>query len=65
MYIKTCNLIVSMTIHINSPSPHSKVNSGSCHEKIEERILLAVCIVHISGQGEVWPPFHPANRVNS
>jgi hypothetical protein len=52
MYIKTCNLIVSMTIHIHSPSPHSEITSGLCHgEKIEEGIYFAVCVVHTSGQG--------------
>jgi hypothetical protein len=50
MYIKICNLVVIMTIHIPSPSLHNKVDSGSCHED-RIRNLFAVCVVHTSGQG--------------
>jgi hypothetical protein len=37
MYIKTCNLVVSMTIHIHSPNLHSRVNSKLCHEDRKRR----------------------------
>jgi hypothetical protein len=49
MYIKTCNLVVSMTIRIHSPSLHNKVDSGSCHgDRLRNFILLSVlrvCLV--------------------
>jgi hypothetical protein len=60
MYIKTCNLMVSMTIRIHSPSPHSKVNSGSCHEnKIEEVIHLSSvsCTHPARGVAATFPSF--------
>jgi hypothetical protein len=50
LYIKTCNLIVSMTIHIHSPNPHSEVDSMTCPEDMEEKII-AVRVTHTSGQG--------------
>jgi hypothetical protein len=52
MYIKTCNLLDSMTIHIHSPNLHSNVNSGSCHED-RKRKIFAVRVAHTSGQGGV------------
>jgi hypothetical protein len=49
MYIKTCYLLDSITIHIHSPKLHSKVNSGSCHEDRKRKIFV-VRVTHTSGQ---------------
>jgi hypothetical protein len=37
MYIKTFNLIISMTIHIPKSCLHGGVVSGSCHSSERER----------------------------
>jgi hypothetical protein len=50
MYIKTCNLVVSMTSCIHSPSLHNKVDSESCRGN-RMRNPFALHVTHTSGQG--------------
>jgi hypothetical protein len=48
MYIKTCNLTVSLTIHIQNPCLHGGVDSESCRiRKREKKKTFGVCVTHI------------------
>jgi hypothetical protein len=65
VYIRTCNLIIDASNHIQNPCLLGGVGSGSCHRCKEKRErTFGVCVMYIPGQG-VCPPFRPVNRVET